>query len=371
MKIKNLTIRRSHGRFIDMTVAKNHNFYVQNQLVHNCNTSAKNVVIVGNTRGLEPIDELDIIQAAGRAGRFGKAPDGHVYFVCDSVTAWPQRISNPRNVNSTLLDEDVLSFHICAEIRNKVITDIASLHDWYNRTLSVIQCPLSDEMVENVIKKLCMWNAVKMDDDGQLTCTALGLVAATLYYHPKDVYHWSQCLAYIGFNELWTNEYALAYMLAYPTARLPYVARKDEIRVLEAVEKLRPFWRGAIMQSTLYADMVDLLKGEKPSPAARQIQYDIDRIVGALSWIGNIGKVMNLQLVNLLPYQVKYGVPGEVAVLCQIDKVGGARAKKLFDSGITTINKVASSASTVRQLFGDAVGNAIVTSAKELLTKVA
>ena len=32
-----------------------------------------------------------------------------VYFICDSPKDWEVRINNPRNVESTLLDEDTLS----------------------------------------------------------------------------------------------------------------------------------------------------------------------------------------------------------------------------------------------------------------------
>ena len=50
-------------------------------LVHNCNIPAQNAVIVGNHRGPIQLDELDIIQAAGRAGRFGKSPEGHRFIL--------------------------------------------------------------------------------------------------------------------------------------------------------------------------------------------------------------------------------------------------------------------------------------------------
>ena len=67
-------------------------------------------------------------------------------------------------------------------------------------------------MVEGVVSKLAMWNAVDMDDRGLFTCTPLGVVAATLYYHPKDVHHWASCLAYIDQNDLWENTHAIAYL---------------------------------------------------------------------------------------------------------------------------------------------------------------
>ena len=363
MKVKSIVKRKATGKFFDITVAKNHNFVVNGCLVHNCNTSAQNAVIVGNHRGLDPIDELDIIQAAGRAGRFGKSPEGHVWFICDSVDDWETRIQNPKNVESTLLDEDTLSFHLCAEIRNRVITNIQTLHDWYERTLSVIQKPLTPTMVEGVVSKVAMWNAVDMDDRGLLTCTPLGVVAATLYYHPKDVHHWASCLAYIDQNDLWENTHAIAYLLSPPTIWLPYIPRKDELRVLAAQQELLKVWKYRVVISSIFADLVDLLNGEQPTIAAKAVRQDIDRIVGALSWIAGIKRVVNVSMVNLLSLRVKYGVPVELATLCSIPGVGAARAKNLYDAGISSLMGVVNNPDIVKQVLGGKVGADVVESA--------
>lgn len=331
------------------------------------NTSAQNVILVGNHRGLEEVDELDIIQAAGRAGRFGKSPEGHVYFICDSVTGWEARIANPKPVLSTLLDLDLLAFHLCAEIRNKVIYDVPSMHAWYVRTLSCIQQELTPEKVEEVVAHLVQWECVRLNDDGRLQCTSLGVVAATLYYHPKDVYHWGKSLEIIDRQNLWDNDYAIAYLLATPSAQLPYIARKDEVRVSTCTGELRKVWDGRIKSSTLFADLVDLLRGEKPSMPARQIRQDADRIGGALTWIAGIRRIVRQGQVGVLPLRLKYGVPADVAVLCQLPKLGGARAKKLYDAGIKTIAAIASSESQVKRLLGVAIGTSVVEAARNFV----
>ena len=368
MKIKKITKRPTSGRFFDITTAKNHNFFANGQLVHNCNTSAQNVIIVGNHRGLTPIDELDIIQAAGRAGRFGKAPEGHVYFICDSIADWERKVNNPRNVESTLLDEDTFSFHMCAEIRNKVIIDLDTLHSWYNRTLCSIQRKMEPSFVEGVVNKLAMWDAVTMSDAGQLACTALGVVSATLYYHPKDVFHWACCLSMIDQNDLWENNHAIAYMLSAPTVRLPYVTRRDELRVYDAQQTLAQVWSTRIIGSTLFADLVDLLNGEKPSIAARAIQHDIDRIAGALTWISGIKRISDVQSVKMIVPRIKYGVSAELALLCLIPGIGAARAQKLHNAGLTTPYGVSRNLDIVTDLFGSRVAGHIVEDAIRMLS---
>lgn len=69
MKIK--SIKKEIGSFqhIDLTVEKNQNFFANGMLTHNCNLPAKNVIIVGTMRGINEVDELDILQEGGRAGR--------------------------------------------------------------------------------------------------------------------------------------------------------------------------------------------------------------------------------------------------------------------------------------------------------------
>ena len=70
MKIKNIKkISTSGTDHFDLTIEKNHNFFADKVLVHNCNLPARNVIILGTTRGINEVDELDIIQMAGRSGR--------------------------------------------------------------------------------------------------------------------------------------------------------------------------------------------------------------------------------------------------------------------------------------------------------------
>ena len=108
-------------------------------------------------------------------------------------------------------------------------------------------------MVEGVVSKLAMWNAVDMDDRGLLTCTPLGVVAATLYYHPKDVHHWASCLAYIDQNDLGKT---LCYCVFIPPTILGcHIPRKDEFRVLAAQQELLGFEN--IGSKFNFADLAD------------------------------------------------------------------------------------------------------------------
>lgn len=331
------------------------------------NTSAQNVVIVGVNRGLNPIDELDVIQAAGRAGRFGKAPEGHVYLICDNPKQWQIRIKNPRPVTSTLLDEDALSFHICAEIRNKVITDTESLYKWYRRTLASIQQELTMEVIDSVIAKLVGWECIRVDPRGFFEITSLGMVAATLYYHPKDVFHWAKSFGHIDRNNLWNSDLALAYALAAPTMQLPYIARSEQERVMNFSNALGKIWNAPIKSSTLAVDLFDLLCGEKPSVAARQFKQDAERVCAALSWIGGVKKIARQDMWMILPLRLMYGVPAKLVQLCRLPKVGAVRAQKLYAAGIKTLEDVVANPAKVQMVVGQSYLREVLNAAKRIL----
>lgn len=355
MKVTSIIRRPSTGKFYDISVAKNHNFLANGYLVHNCNTSAQNAVIVGVHRGINEVDELDIIQAAGRAGRFGKSPVGNVYLICDNTSTWRQRIANPRNVTSTLLDTHALAFHLCAEIKNGIITNYETMYLWYNRTLASIQAPLTKDKIDEVIKSLTDWKAIKVSEDGTLEITPLGKVAATLYYHPEDVFHWYSCFRHIDMNNLWHSDLCLSYALSAPTMQLPYITRAEQPTVDVYFNGLRPLWRGGpqLRQSTLARDVHDLLSGDKPQPQVRQMQSDAERITGAITWIAGIARIQRPDLLTILPLRLKYGCSRELVMLVQLPGIGAARAKKLAAMGITTWQDVLKNPTKVARVTGE------------------
>lgn len=333
------------------------------------NTSAQNAVIVGVHRGISDVDELDIIQAAGRAGRFGKSPVGNVFLICDNTSVWRNKIANPRNVTSTLLDTHALAFHLCAEIKNGIITNYDTMYQWYSRTLASIQGPLTKDKIDEVIKRLTNWKAIKVNEDGKLEITPLGRVAATLYYHPEDVFHWYSCFRHIDINHLWDSDLCLAYALSAPTMQLPYITRNEQPTVDVYFNGLRPLWRGGpqLRQSTLARDVHDLLSGDKPQPQVRQMQADAERITGAITWIAGIARIQRPDLLTILPLRLKYGCSRELVMLVQLPGIGIVRAKKLAAMGITSWQDVIRNPTKVQRVMGEKNLKKVIDTARNLM----
>lgn len=105
------------------------------------NLPARNVIICGVNRGLSEVDEMEIVQELGRAGRpqFDDAAFGFMVAPSGSVPIWQQKISNPRPVTSVMNNRSVLAFHVLSEIYTRDIKTEVDLLNWYKRTLAYKQ----------------------------------------------------------------------------------------------------------------------------------------------------------------------------------------------------------------------------------------
>lgn len=300
---------------------------------------ARNVVIVGTHRGINEVDELDIIQMGGRAGRFGIDPKGDVFLITENAKEWEYKIRNPRPVLSTLLRREVLGFHILAEIQTRNVTDRFSLERWFDRTLAKVQTDVDAELVNYVMCELKTWGMVTETESGEYRITRLGAVSASLYYFPRDIYEWSIKFGNIASRNGWDEDLNLAYALGTcPSWQFGYIPRNDE----ERVRRFSAAVRGTgvfenVSDSVVAADVYDLLCGHPPKMTVRQIQYDAERICTALQFIDRVKDWKVPDFWKLLQLRLKYGAPADIAALCAIPGVGVARARKLHTLGIKTV----------------------------------
>lgn len=297
---------------------------------------ARNVIIVGTTRGINEVDELDIIQMGGRAGRMNIDPRGDVYLICKYPGAWSYKIKNPRNVTSTLLNKGVLGFHVLAEIKTGNVYDMKTLTDWFNRTLAKIQGVFPEELFLDTLRSLEKWGMVVVSEIGHYKITPLGRISAELYYLPQDIFHWSITFGKIHQNELWDNDLAIAYSLgSVPSWQLGYIPKDSEERVRRFTQEVLalPGFDNAY-SSSVAADAYDLIVEFDTRISMRSVQYDAPRICQALSWIDKVKGWKQEKFWNTLQLRIKYGARAEIASLCGIPGIGVARARKLFTSGI-------------------------------------
>ena len=181
------------------------------------NLPARNVAIVGVHCGIRQVDELDIIQMAGRAGRLGYDPRGDVYLIVEkgAAAAWEKAFLNPRPVTSILKSWSRLGFHILAEIYAGRVRTRHDILRWYERSLAHLQrIPFSQrDDAAVMLKRLEDLNMIHAGEDF-LRLTPLGVISAVMYFHPVDIDGWRKNFNRVFRQGLDRNDAALAWALA-------------------------------------------------------------------------------------------------------------------------------------------------------------
>jgi len=371
------------------------------------NLPARNVVIVGVHRGLNEVDELDIIQMAGRAGRYGIDDEGHVYLIIPEMTteSWKETFRNPRPVMSNLRSHQVLAFHVLAEIQNRVITDARTLLGWYSRSLAFFQGEefgmvdakglLDDlENMEMVINK-----------GTHYILTGLGKVSGWLYFSPYDVYAW-----YRNFNQLFgapkfercpncklpfeipeashscrycgweyakpvVDDTSLSWALTdIPSNDWGYVPKDVQTEADEMKWQLRN--RGIQASDAIHFSIAvrKCLNGEELEGVlkadARAIKYDVQRIVQALGLIDSMyGKWEKKEFWKVLPPRINYGIPEEMIELVRLPGIGGVKARKMWGKGIHSLSDVVTNTEVMKGIFVPVMVKKLQSEAKRMLLK--
>ena len=333
---------------------------------------ARNVVITGVTRGINEVDELDIIQMAGRAGRLGIDPCGDCFLICDDVHRWQNTIKHPRKVESTLLSKEILGFHILAEIKNNIIFDWKSMQTWFERTLANLQLDFDDGLLRKTFIQLEKWGML-VNKEGIYKITRLGRVSATLYYFPQDIFHWSKMFGKMNEEDLWNSDLALAYVLGTtPSLSLGYVPKAEIARVDEFTSYVADIWPEKywkLKKSVIAADIYDLLSQGEKSFMVKNLQNDIDRITQALTWIDGIRQWKPEGFWNALPMRIRYGIGYDLVELCSLPGIGAVRAKKLYAEGLSTIKDVKQNPDIINKLMGKVLATNVLRAANVFVRK--
>ncbi len=357
------------------------------------NLPARNVVIVGIHRGIQEVDELDIIQMAGRAGRYGIDDEGHVYLIIPEGTseAWEEIFKNPRPVSSVLKTHQVLAFHVLAEIQNQIVTDPKSLLKWYTRSLAYLQ---GEEFTEEDAKGL-LDDLEKMEmlinKTTYYALTGLGKVSGWLYYSPYDVYGWYQNFKLLFgpvdppavptaiLGELIDtsvkpiiDDLSIAWALTdIPSNNWGYIPRDIGPEAEDMSWKLRN--RGIQASDAIHFSVAahKLLTGQEMvgglKANARAIRYDVRRIAEALNLIDHMyGHWGKKEFWKVIPVRITYGIPEEMVELVRLPGIGGVKAKKLWDKGIHNLDDVLQRTDVLKTMFVPTMVKKLQTDAKKL-----
>jgi len=338
---------------------------------------ARNVIVNGCHRGINEIDPRDLVQASGRAGRYGVDDAGDVYLILPegSSNRWMDMFINPIPVLSVMNEKATLAFHVISEIESREIKNARDICSWFQRSLAFMQQPdfMLDD-AEDLLQALFDMQMIQKDSSGMnVQVTGLGRVASWLYFSPYDVYaRYLNCSNIL--QKPHQDEIDLAWALAnVPSYDLGYVPKelKDECEWLSwelRDRNIKPF-----MNIHMVLAAYKCLTGEDANGSLRTfmntIRYDVPRVVQSMALTDSLyARWEKDKLWKSLATRVIYGIPECLVNLVSIPGVGAKRAKVLYDAGLKDSSDVSDPGNKpkIMKLFKTKLANSIIAGANSL-----
>ncbi len=360
--------------------------------------------------GYEPIPVAEYKQMAGRAGRPKLDPYGEAILIARRYEEVEQLMefyvrSSPEPVVSKFYNDKALSTHILAAIAGKYADNIDSIMKFVTYTLAAYQksvlnnqfmLKLLRDKIEKIVKILELSNLVEYKND-KIRPTKLGLTAALNYLDPDTAKLFIEGLKSIKYDIDIAYMYIIIKSNEVPKLRVKKIEYEKYINILKDWRNVLPFIDNVEIEDFNREEIVPILEEiktlcmildwilEQPEDTL-VLKYEVgpgdlrmysDTLEWLLSAAAQITKVLELEnaynRLNILRLRVRYGVRTELVELVQIEGVGRARARALYDAGFRTIQDIANA--NPREIsrkvkgIGDKLAKIIVESAKELLKK--
>lgn len=359
----------SKNRFRDIEIENHHNFVCDGFLSHNCNLPARRVIITGVHRGLNEVDNYDIWQEVGRAGRPGFDPRGDAYILVPHSEAamYIKKLQTPQKIGSRLLDYvgdeyvqhyKTLAFHLVSEIHHDEIYNRESMHGWYERSLAHFQAnDLDDKIVDSTLDLLLKCGAIR-EEGGEYKVTMVGKIASMFYFSPFDVSDLRRNFKILFDSGQEGNDLVLSMALGNTdTIRMGIVSKVEREEMGNFSHKIKTLFGDKVKDTAIKGAYVYylLLNGIKTgvfTAMARNLQADYARLNAVLNALDGMSCKWNKKTwFKKTQMRVSYGVKGELVDLCQIADIGKAKAEKLWAAGIKTPRDVVNNSSKVQSIL--------------------
>jgi hypothetical protein len=249
------------------------------------------------------------------------------------------------------------------------------LLNWFSRSLAFFQGQIfSIEDSEALLSDLEEMEMI-INHGAYYALTGLGKVCGWLYFSPYDVSNW-----YKNFNQIFKLDNCDDLCIAWALTDIRsndwgYIPKDCADAASDMSWQLRN--RGIRASNAVFFSVsaAKLLNGEEIEEgslrnAARTIQYDIRRVVEALTLVDEMhakwGKGM---FWKTLPSRVQYGIPEEMTDLVLLPGVGGVRARKLWDNGVKTLRDITTHKDEISSWFNPALATTWDKEARKLIAQ--
>ena len=356
------------------------------------NMPARRCIVLGIQRGLQYVENYEVEQMVGRAGRPQYDPRGDAYVLLpySKMNDAIARLSEPTIIESVLVPKQqgsayharTLAFHITNEIHQGEISTIEDVTKWYERSLAHFQgIYLEPEFIKEMIASMVRKGIIK-EDNGNLTITGIGRVSSLFYHSPFDVADLLRNFNVLFQNKKESNDLWIAMALAHIESSITGIisnAERDELdrfdylitpQLSDAFVGYREFsWPEKKIAYCYYL----ALRGNNNAVLSNTLQslkQDTERIVEILVALdGQVAQWKRQPHLRQIAKKLQYGCDWELLNLCAIPGIGKVKAQKLLKANFKTPKDVATKPGLVKTALrcSDVVAKKICDRAKGIV----
>ena len=305
------------------------------------NLPARRVVIVDVTRANTPIENYDLFQMAGRAGRPKYDPQGDVYYVIPQKekTKLENKLETSPPIQSMLVHEvdkqlKVLAFHVLGLISTNRCHTEADLVNFLQNTFGGYRDQICLDDIRQVVQSLQKIACLKTGE--KLSVTSLGRLASDYYLSPYDVFDLRNNLRKIFDHRCESIDPLVCVALAkidtnysfHPNKR--EIAASENFRLLLAKKYGLHLEQGIAVVAFAYQTLLNGTRSESLTNIQNQIRKDIGRLLQPMQRVRlSSNQKSASKFVTDLQLRLQYGVANELLDLVKLPGIGKVRAQKL------------------------------------------
>lgn len=240
-----------------------------------------------------------------------------------------------------------------SEVARGNVTDVASLIEWYNRSLASFQgITLDNNEAELIFRDLISIKAITKEG-AKYQITELGKISSDLYLSPFDVYAWYMNFSTVFKLKLKENDLAVAWALTDTPANSmlnPPAEIEEQCSVMQGrLQKIGI--RGGANPLGLYL-WYRLRGATVPQELRQYATSDIDRTLLACSRISLAMKWYEQDFFTILQVRIETGAPYRLASLMSVKGIGKTLAEKLVNGGVKDRKDLVKKASVAKSILG-------------------
>lgn len=336
------------------------------------------------------ISVLEYKQFIGRAGRPQYDEFGESILLAKSSGEARELVEKfvygkPEKITSKLAVEPILRMHTLALIASEFCSSEESLMEFFRKTFYAFQygnISLIEEKINELLDQFVDWKFV-IKKQNKLYATATGKRVSELYIDPLTAFNFitslkrtaHKDLAEISFLQLLSNTIEMKPLLS---VRVGEVAGIEKV-VIERVKKFlvdipeeydlefEDFMK-SVKLSLMFEDWLkestedEILTKFKVAPGELRGRLEsADWLIYSLNELALLqGYKDILTTTRKLRIRMRYGIRDELIPLVKLKGIGRVRARKLFNAGLTSLEKLRETpAESIAKIIGIKVANDI------------